>query len=185
MDSSLVGSEDVYKRQQQIFLKRKQHYNKNELNVPKNANLIISVLIIYFCIQDLLPWRHWAIKDDVLWTEEGHRLSWRMMLRSKSGRATFSVVDKETKEKRIVKLIDYLTTKQRSHVSTKPDFIWQFAQYLKKEYAKKGKDISVFVNCSVSVNGKPFSQLIDPNIDLAAVKWNAFKHSDWILASKP
>ncbi|WP_316930169.1 HTTM domain-containing protein [Leeuwenhoekiella sp. MAR_2009_132] len=32
-----------------------------------------------------LPLRHWIIKDDVLWTEEGHRLSWRMMLRSKGG----------------------------------------------------------------------------------------------------
>ena len=69
-------------------------------------------------------------------------------------------------------------------MSTKPDVIWQFAQYLKKLYKDKGIEIEVYASCSVSVNGKPFQRLVDPKVDLASVKWNAFKHSDWILPSK-
>ena len=33
------------------------------------------------------------------------------------------------------------------------------------------------------VNGRELKQLIDPNVDLANVKWEHFKHSDWILPS--
>jgi hypothetical protein len=35
----------------------------------------------------------------------------------------------------------------------------------------------------VGVNGGPKKQLINPNVDLASVKWNPFKHHDWILPS--
>ena len=55
-------------------------------------------------------------------------------------------------------IFDYLTKKQQRGAASKPDFIWQFAQHLKKEYAQKGKDIQVFVNAYVSVNGKPSKQ---------------------------
>ena len=61
---------------------------------------------------------------------------------------------------------------------------WQFCQRLKEEYAKNGQDVSVFVDCKISVNGRPFTPLIDKEVDLAALEWSAFKHSEWILPSK-
>jgi len=168
---------------QKLFLKRKEHYTNNEVIFPKNTKLIVVVLVIYFGVQDLFPWRHWVIKDNVLWTEEGHRLSWRMMLRSKSGHATFKVIDKERNLQLPVKLDDYLTNKQKSNIATKPDFIWQFAQYLKEDFKDKGYDVKVFVDSYISVNGRPLQRFVDPEINLAEVKWNTFKHSDWILPS--
>lgn len=123
-------------------------------------------------------------KDNVLWTEEGHRMSWRMMLRSKYGRVTYKVVDKDTKEKEIVKLADYLSPKQQLHAATKPDIIWQFAQRLKKEYAQRGKNIAVFVTAKVSVNGKAFKPFINSEVDIAAQPWYYFKHNEWILPSE-
>ena len=167
-----------------IFLKKKPFYEDEEVNIPKYKHYFIMPLIIYFIIQVALPLRHWGIQDDVLWTEEAHRMSWRMMLRTKKGIATYLIVDKETNETTKVNLDDYLTRKQKGNVSTKPDVIWQFAQRLKKEYEAKGQDIAVYVNASVKVNGKGWRQLIDPDVDLALVKWNPFKHSDWILPSK-
>ena len=62
---------------QNIFLKKKSFYNKNEVVLPKYKNPILLFFSVYFIIQFVLPLRHWAINDDVLWTEEGHRLSWR------------------------------------------------------------------------------------------------------------
>ena len=131
-----------------------------------------------------MPLRHYFIKDNVLWTEEGHRLSWRMMLRVKSGFATYWVENKDTGKRKQIDLNKYLSTKQQRTASTKPDVIWQFAQRLKQDFKNKGENVSVYVNCKVSVNGKPYKTLINPEVDLANVAWDIFKHSDWILPSK-
>ena len=166
-----------------IFLKKKDFYDANEISVPKHRTLLISLFSIYFIVQVALPLRHHFFKGDVLLTEEGHRLSWRMMLRAKSGRTTYSVIDAETNLGIKIRLDDYLTKKQQRGASTKPDVIWQFAQHLKQDYAKKGKTIKVYVNAFVSINGKASKRLIDPKVDIANEEWHHFKHQDWILTS--
>lgn len=166
---------------QKLFLKRKPFYSEASIKIPKQALAFKTIFVIYFIIQVALPLRHHFIPGDVLWTEEGHRLSWRMMLRSKSGNTNFRVVDKATNTVIAIKLSDYLTKKQIRSVSAKPDVMWQFAQRLKHIYAEKGIDIEVYVRAFVSVNGKPSKQLIDPKVDLANVEWNHFKHHNWIL----
>ena len=166
-----------------IFLKRKVYYEADDVIVPKYSAVLLSVFAIYFVIQIALPLRHHFFEGDVLWTEEGHRLSWRMMLRSKSGRTTYKVVNANTDEAIPIKLSDYLTKKQQRGANTKPDIIWQFAQHLKQDFAKKGIPIKVYVNTFVSVNGKPSKQLIDPKIDIANEKWHHFKRNDWLLLS--
>jgi vitamin K-dependent gamma-carboxylase len=168
---------------QKLFFKGKPFYNQGEIVVPNYKPILLMVFGLYFLIQLAVPLRHWFIKDDVLWTEEAHRLSWRMMLRAKYGIAHFTVIDKETNEKTIIKLDDYLSKKQIGIASTKPDVIWQFAQRLKQQFQAEGRDVAVYVDCRISVNDKPLKQLIDPKVDLASVKWKAFKHNEWILPS--
>ncbi|SDM41141.1 HTTM domain-containing protein [Kriegella aquimaris] len=170
----------------QLFFKGKKPYTKQEFSPPSYKNIALFGGSLYFLIQLALPLRHYFIKDDVLWTEEGHRMSWRMMLRNRSGKIQFKVVNREKNKSTIVDLNDYLTSKQKQKIGAYPDFIWQFAQQLKKEYAQKGEDISVFVlNSKVSVNGKPYRAFIDPKVDLASERWHHFKHHDWILPSAP
>jgi uncharacterized membrane protein YphA (DoxX/SURF4 family) len=167
-----------------IFLKKKELYSTNEVIIPKYSNVFITVFITYFLVHIALPLRHHYFKDDVLWTEEGHRLSWRMMLRAKSGTASYRVIDEATNKQIPIKLSDYLTKKQQRGASTKPDIIWQFAQHLKEDFAKKGKSVKVYVRAYVSINGKQPKPLIDPKVDLANEEWHHFKHHDWILPSK-
>ena len=167
-----------------IFLKKKPFYDANAIIVPKYKPILVSFFSIYFMVQMALPLRHHFFKDDVLWTEEGHRLSWRMMLRAKSGRTTYSVINANTNKAIPIKLDDYLTKKQQRGASSKPDVIWQFAQHLKQDFAKQGIPVKVFVTSYVSVNGKPSKQLIDPKIDIANEEWHHFKHHDWILPSE-
>ena len=169
-----------------LFLKRKNwkaYYKENELRVPKYKVIGIAVFSIYFILQIGLPSRHRFMPDDVLWNEEGHRMSWRMMLRTKSGTIYFTVKDKETQKTTSVKLSDYLSKKQLRTIRTKPDVIWQFAQRLKKEYTTQGKDVAIYANCRVRVNDRKYRLLIDPKIDLASVTWNYWGHSDWVLDS--
>ncbi|WP_375235895.1 HTTM domain-containing protein [Winogradskyella sp.] len=167
-----------------IFMKKKKLYTKSEIKIPCYKSVFKSVFIVYFVIQIILPIRHYFIQDNVLWTEEGHRLSWRMMLRAKSGSISFRVVDNATNNLIPIKLNEYLTKKQQRSLRTKPDFIWQFSQILKKQFKSEGKDVSIFATCYVSVNGKPSKRFIDPEIDLAKAEWNYFKHNTWILPSK-
>jgi len=163
---------------------KKEYYNLNEIIIPSFRKPLLVILSGWFIVQIALPLRHHFFQDDVLWTEEGHRLSWRMMLRSKSGRSTFKVVEAGSRDTIYVDKNHYLSKKQLGAINSKPDLIWQFAQRLKREYAEEGKNIQVFVNAKVSVNGRPFQQFIDPKVDLAAEKWHHFKHHHWILPSK-
>ncbi|NHF60636.1 HTTM domain-containing protein [Flavobacteriaceae bacterium TP-CH-4] len=167
-----------------IFFKKKSFYNEGNIEVPSYKNSLLAALGLYFLIQLMLPVRHHFIADDVLWTEEGHRLSWRMMLRSRSGKIQFKVRNNETGKTEWINTKDYLTPKQNRRIGAYPDFIWQFAQYLKKEYAKKGIPVSVYaLNAKVSVNGKPYRAFIDPQIDLANTAWDHLRHNAFILPS--
>ena len=167
---------------EKIFLKPKNKQTQN-LNF-KYKKFTKFCIVTYLIIQIILPLRHWFIKDDVLWTEEGHRLAWRMMLRAKTGISKVHIFNHSYNRRFKVNLNDYLTAKQQKNLATKPDFMWQFAQHLKKEYAKKGDSISVYIQSKVSVNGKPYKPFIDSKKDLAATSWNHFKHHPWILPSK-
>ncbi len=168
---------------QKRFLPKKKLYTGNEVFIPKYKKLFISVFGIYFMFQLGLPLRHWFFKDDVLWTEEGHRLSWRMMLRSKSGSLVVWVKDKNTGKKEHYNYGKLLGYKQKAAVATKPDLMWQLAQKIKAIEAKKGNDVAVYLESKVSVNDGPYHLFIDPNIDIASEEWHPFKHSEWILSS--
>lgn len=166
---------------QKRFLPRETYYDQAEVIPPKYPKIGITFFSLFLIVQLALPLRHWWIPEPVLWTEEGHRLSWRMMLRTKSGSVTVHVVDKNTGEKTRIDLYNRLTSKQRNGLATKPDFMWQFAQRLKKEYALQGHDVAVYISSRVSVNHRPMQPFIDSNVDLASQKWSHFKHHTWIL----
>ncbi len=167
-----------------LFLKGKLPFIAPKATVPQFKKPLLALASIYFLLQLILPLRHHFIKDDVLWTEEGHRMAWRMMLRTRSGTIAFKVTDKNSGESKVIDLNQYLTPKQKDRVACYPDFIWQFAQKLKKEHADKGQAVSVYaLNSKVSINGKSYRAFIDPNVDLANEPWNHFKHHEWIFPS--
>lgn len=157
--------------------------SKSSYKRSQNDGLLLGLLAIYFIIQLALPLRHWFFTDDVLWTEEGHRLSWRMMLRSKSGRVAIWVADKKNGKKRRYNHRILLKNKQRYSFKTKPDMMWQLAKRIKDIEAEKGIDAAVYIDAKVQVNGGPFHQFTDPNVDIAAQEWQHFKHNQWILPS--
>ncbi len=168
---------------QKRFLPKKQLYTAGEIIVPKYKKFLVGVFSVYFIIQIGLPLRHWFFKDDVLWTEEGHRLSWRMMLRSKSGILAVWVEDKDTGKRIQYPYNKLIANKQRRSVKTKPDLLWQLAQHIKKAEAEEGRDVAVFMDVRVKVNNGEYHPFIDPDVDLASEKWYPFKHHDWILTS--
>lgn len=154
--------------------------NKEEI-LPKqnfNTKLFLVFFVPFFIVQLILPLRHHFIKGDVLFTEEGHRLAWRMMLRERKGVLNIKVVDKKTGVIRYHNYASELTPKQVKLLSHSPDIIWQYCQKLKKEIKQP---ISIFVECQVSINRRPYYKLIDEKTDMATAKYDYFGHNDWIL----
>jgi len=165
-----------------LFLKKKEYYGGDEVVAPPRYKPVLAVFLVYFAFQVGLPLRHWFIQDNVLWTEEGHRLSWRMMLRTKHGRITIRIKDKKTGNIQLYNL-DKLSRKQQRAISTKPDMIWQLVQRIKKEEGKQGRDVAIYVDARVRVNGRPYQSMIDPKYDMAEAQWDYWGHNDWILPS--
>lgn len=164
-----------------IFFKKKPSVDLEKEAVYQNKSVLLYFFLPYFILQIALPLRHWFIKGDVLWTEEGHRLSWRMMLRSRSGFTNLKIYNKKNNQRIFYDFNANLTPKQLNMLSEKPDAIWQMAQRIKKEYGTKGIDVSIFADSQVSINRKPFQKLINPEVDLAQAEWDYFFHNDWIL----
>ncbi|RKE95423.1 HTTM domain-containing protein [Ichthyenterobacterium magnum] len=137
----------------------------------KTKRLIIPFIFIFFSIQTILPFRHYILTDNVLWTENGFRFAWHVMVMEKNGFTEFTIVDtssgkqwKEYPKKR-------LTAIQEKQMSFQPDMIWQYAQFLEKAYKGKGlKNIAIYVNSKVSLNGRMSQTFINPETNLLQLK---------------
>ena len=159
------------------WFKIKNEYSTNLSHPAPRFNRIASItFILFFAVQILLPLRHYAIPGNVFWTEEGHRLSWRMMLRAKSGSATFKITKPDGS--RVVRdAKEDMTYKQYRTMSTHPDMIWQYCQFLKTQYSDSCK---IYVNAKVSLNFRKSRALIDPYYDMAKAEWHLFGSEEWI-----
>ena len=151
---------------------------------PSSKKYWIPALITcYLVVQILLPLRHNLIQDSVLWTEEGHRMSWRMMLRTRKGITSFYIMEHGTGVKSVYPLRELVTQKQLKMLSAHPDFIWQMAQKIKAIEAAEGREVAVYVRSRVSINGREYAPFIDPDVNLAEEPWDPWRHHRWILPS--
>ena len=154
---------------------------KTEVYNYKNQKIVLPILVVFFVIQLLLPFRYLLYPGELFWTEEGYRFSWRVMLIEKTGFAEFKVVNAKTKEAFVVNNTDFLTTFQIKQMSMQSDFILQYAKYLEQHFASQGhKNIEIYVDNYVTLNGRMSQRYIDPKINLLE-QTESFKHKTWIL----
>ena len=148
---------------------------------PLSAKLVTGSIFLYTLFQLLLPIRYMMFSGNVFWTEEGYRMSWKMMLRTKSGNLYYTVHDPVSKKTWKVEPSRIFSLSHMRTLSTSPDIIWQYAQFIKKGFEKKGyPDVQVFAIGTVSLNRNTARPLVKPDADLASIKWEPFRHSSWI-----
>ena len=160
--------------------------NGKDLEETKSirSQLKYSVLALFFALQLLFPWRYLGYPEELFWTEEGYRFSWRVMLMEKSGYAQFKVVDKVSGKRFYVDNTDFLSAFQEKQMSFQPDFILEYAHFLANHFKSQGhQNIAVYVESYVALNGRLSQPYIDPNQDLTQVK-ESFLHKTWILPFK-
>ena len=109
------------------------------------AKTMYAGVAAYILLQVLVPLRFLMYPDNLFWSEEGYRFSWRVMLMEKAGAAYFTVKDKTNSKSFVVNNSEYLTPMQEKMMSTQPDMILRFAHFLAKKYEEKGvSDPKVF-----------------------------------------
>lgn len=160
------------------------YVNGNTLQFDFNQRLSqfkIGILSFFMIFQLVFPFRYLFYPDELFWTEEGFRFSWRVMLMEKAGYTQFYVTDADKNQKIVVNNKLFLTPFQEKQMSFQPDFIIEYAHFLHDYYQQQGiKNPIVTVDSYVALNGRLSQRYIDPKVDLAKQK-DTFKHKTWIL----
>jgi hypothetical protein len=156
--------------------------NNLQLETTKlSSKFIRAFLIAFIAFQLAFPFRYLLYPNELFWTEEGFRFSWRVMLMEKAGYTQFKVVDAKTKQEIRVNNSLFLTTFQEKQMSFQPDFILEYAHILRNYYKKQGvANPQVYIESYVALNGRLSQKYIDPNVNLANKK-ESFKPKNWIL----
>ncbi|MEX2573394.1 MAG: HTTM domain-containing protein [Balneolaceae bacterium] len=157
--------------------------NARTYRFPRPAFQKASLFIVglFFAIQILFPFRHLMYPGELFWTEEGYRFSWRVMLMEKAGHASFKVVDPDTGRRLYVDNSQFLTRFQEKQMSTQPDFILEYAHYLKEHFRERGiRDPEIYAESHVALNGRRSRPFIAPDVDLTTIT-PSLKHKTWIL----
>lgn len=171
-------SEAFHTRITQVFSGR-QLTGEKRLALPSPFLIILGV---YFVLQLALPLRFLLYPGKLLWTEEGYRFSWRVMLMEKSGAAYFYVKNPANGRRRQVKNRQFLSPYQERMMETQPDMILQYAHILQHYYQQHGiTQAAVTVESYVSLNGAGSRLFIDSTVNLANEQESFLRHKTWIL----
>lgn len=144
------------------------------------SRVMLAVLALHLTVQTVLPLRHWCYPGHVTWTEEGHRFSWRMKLRSKQGWLAYRLEDPATGRTMDVSPRTVVTPRQESRMATRPDMILQGAHWLADRYEREhGVRPRVYARAWCALNGRSPRPLIQPDADLAAAP-RSLRPAAWI-----
>jgi vitamin K-dependent gamma-carboxylase len=145
--------------------------------VPRG--IVLGLLGAYAAYQVLMPLRHWVYPGDVAWTEEGHKFSWRMKLRSKRGEAYFVAYDPVSNRQWDVDVRPYVGDPRARRVATHPERILQLAHWIAADLRKEYPEVEIHAETMVSLNGRPMEPIVDPYVDLAREPWS-WRPAKWI-----
>ncbi|MGB5821620.1 MAG: HTTM domain-containing protein [Saonia sp.] len=165
----------------------RKHFDTGQIYSPAKGflpKIKYTLIVLFFAIQLVFPFRYLCYPGELFWTEEGYRFSWRVMLIEKAGYAQFKIVDGKSGKWFYVDNTDFLTTFQEKQMATQSDFILQYAQFLEQHFYGQGhRNIEVYVDSYVTLNGRLSTPFIDPSTDLTKQK-ESFKHKNWIIPFK-
>ena len=134
------------------------------------SKIFLLFIGLYSAIHLALPFRHLLYPGVTNWHEEGHYFAWRMMLRQKITRMQINVTHPVTGEKRYADPRDYLNSSQFKVLGGNPQRILLFVHHLDRlVQSNAGFDPIITAEIQVSLNGRPFRELVDPNLDLSEI----------------
>ena len=165
-----------------LFFKNQKLKQSDELNII-GQKIIVPVLIIFFFLQAIIPFRYMAYPGELFWHEQGYRFSWRVMLIEKVGYTNFRIKNSIDGTSFVVNSANFLTPFQEKQMSFQPDFILEFAHYLGDTYSSENNRVEVFADSFVALNGRASQRFINPKVNLYNEK-ESINNKTWILPLK-
>jgi hypothetical protein len=148
---------------------------------PWRRRVGLTLALIYLAIQCAVPLRSYIYPGPTLWTEDGMRFAWRVMLVEKTGHVDFEVREPQRGRVWWISPDDYLTPRQVKMMATRPAMIQQLAQSIAHDFRQKGLGkVAVHATAYVSLNGRPSQRFIDFDVDLTQTQ-QALSETPWIL----
>ena len=164
-----------------FWLNKKSSSHVPVFSYNRYQKVLACFFSLYFLWQFVMPLRYLFYPGNVLWTEQGFRYAWNVMLMEKDGYIEFYVEDKVTHERYIEYPKKYLTPLQERMMNTQPDMILQYARFLADTYSYKLQHpVAVYADDYVSLNQRPGQTYIGPKVDLSKEK-DSFAPKKWIL----
>lgn len=65
-------------------------------------------------------------------------------------------------------------------MATQPDMILQFAHMVRDDFRARGRDVAVYIDARVSLNGRPSRPMVDTSVDLAREE-ESLAPKKWVL----
>jgi hypothetical protein len=132
--------------------------------------IVVAIIAAHVVVQLALPLRHLAYPGDVLWNEDGMRFAWHVLIREKHGNVQFVAAFADGKRLEIPPR-NYLTPRQDREMAGQPDLILQLARAIGRDLHARGyRGFALHAITAVSLNGRAPAPMIDPRVDLLAVR---------------
>jgi HTTM domain/Vitamin K-dependent gamma-carboxylase, lumenal domain len=142
----------------------------------------VVALLAWFAVQIYLPLRQGLFRNNVAWTDDGHKFSWRMRIFDRDARGYFFVRDPKTGETWEAEPKDILSPRSAARVMTRAELVHGFAQKIEEMMRERGhEDVEVYAHIEKSLNGRAFQTFIDPEVDLTEVPFNYFGPDPWVV----
>ncbi len=134
----------------------------------------------FVAVQLLIPLRGLLYPGNGLWTEQGFRFAWKVMLVEKNGDVSARVTDKASGRISIVEPRELYDALQSRMMATQPDLLLQFAHAVRDRERARGREVEVRLDAFVAMNGRRSRRFVDPEVDLAGEE-DGLASKRWIL----
>jgi vitamin K-dependent gamma-carboxylase len=172
-------------KEQKSQLKKQKISAQELVSFNNNQQLTILCLGIYITFQLLFPLRQFLYKGNTSWTARASKFSWRMKVHSKKPDIRFFTKSSANDSLREINVGRIINSMQRYYLAEDPVMILQFAQYIGEELKERGiQNPEVYAHAKVSLNGRPFYQIVDSTTNLLKLEHHLFKADDWIIPLK-
>src|SRR6185436_5366926 len=151
------------------------------------SRLVVAFVGVYLVWQALFPLRHFLYGGTTEWTGQGSFFAWRMLTvdRAEAVRVRVAVPGQGTVG--YVELDRYLNRTQFGKMNMAPWQYLRFAHFIRDEMQRNAnvENPEVYVDLKRRLNERPFQQVFDPELNLAAVESHDFGNADYILPLDP
>ncbi|KAK5646093.1 hypothetical protein RI129_004557 [Pyrocoelia pectoralis] len=163
-------------------------YKEKNVKMNWKQHTVTKFLLLYCCVQFLLPYSHSITKGFNNWTNGLYGYSWDMMVHSwNTALVVIRIVDNDSKKEYFM---DPEVWTQNQRWNKHADMCLQYAQCLQKNLNQireesftesLSNNISIYIDVWCSLNGRFQQRMFNPNYDLLKANWSPFTKVEWLL----